>query len=298
MRPLLTVLVLCAGCTATGNVQVFIEAEDTIPSGLSAGPGDEQIVDGWSVRYDKFLLGFGNVHASRSSKPAALLAEPKLLVIDMKALPEGGFVFADWQDVEATRWDRFGFSLVEGDAEGIQKADATSDADFALMQAGGYSVYFEATLENPAGQSCRPGVPTDCVPRTSMTVRFGVPAATSFDDCAPPEGQAGFAVPSGGTVQVKPTIHGDHWFFSNLTQGTEVTKRRAQWIIDCDLDRSGETTIDELKQCRAADVFAANEYNLTGALDSITSAYDYLLTQARTLGDYQGEGECPTRKKL
>jgi hypothetical protein len=28
------------------------------------------------------------------------------------------------------------------------------------------------------------------------------------------------------------------------------------------------------------------------------TAYDYLEAQARTLGDFQGEGECPTRDPL
>ena len=48
---------------------------------------------------------------------------------------------------------------------------------------------------------------------------------------------------SGGTVQVKPTIHGDHWFFTNVTQGAELTERRAQWIVDSDLDRAGKNML-------------------------------------------------------
>ena len=39
--------------------------------------------------------------------------------------------------------------------------------------------------------------------------------------------------------------------------------------------------------------------NLAGALDGpIETAYDFVLAQARTLGDFQGDGECPTRKAL
>jgi hypothetical protein len=39
-------------------------------------------------------------------------------------------------------------------------------------------------------------------------------------------------------------------------------------------------------------------YNLSGALIPIVTAYDYLEAQVRTLGDFQGEGECPTRELL
>ncbi len=300
MRALLLLLLsLTSACTAgTGRVFVFLEAEDTIPLGLQAGTGDDQIADGWTVSYDKFLIGFGDFRAQQSADPAALIAEPKLYVVDMKALPEGGLLFADFPKVAATRWDLVGFSLVGGASPGIAKADGTSDEDFARMQAGNYSLYLEATLTKPDGQSCRPGAPSDCVARTSQKIRWGVAAATAFDDCAPESGQLGFAVPSGGTVQIKPTIHGDHWFFTNLTQGAEITERRAQWILDSDLDRDGETTIDELKATKAADVFPSATYNLTGGIDPVNFAYDYLVVQARTLGDYQGQGECPTRTKL
>ena len=38
--------------------------------------------------------------------------------------------------------------------------------------------------------------------------------------------------------------------------------------------------------------------NVSGAIIPVNTAYDYLFAQASTLGDYQGEGECPTRKPL
>ena len=49
---------------------------------------------------------------------------------------------------------------------------------------------------------------------------------------------------------------------------------------------------------RASDVFAPPTYNLTGAIIPVATARDFLEAQARTLGDYQGEGECPTRRIL
>ena len=46
-------------------------------------------------------------------------------------------------------------------------------------------------------------------------------------------------------------------------------------------------------------VFPAElDYNLSGAIIPIVTARDYLEAQARTLGDFQGEGECPTRDPL
>ncbi len=306
MRALLSTIALTtmlAGCEGgTGRLQVFLEAEDTIPGGLEGGLGDEQIADGWSVQYTKFLIGFGDFRARRVGQTApgqpAELRDARQQIFDLLALPSGGTVVADFSDVAAARWSKVGFSLVSASGALVTKADGTSDADFLRMQQGNYSLYFEATLTKADGQSCRPTAPADCVARTTHTIRWGVAAPTGFDDCAAPEGQAGFAIPSGGTTQIKPTIHGDHWFFTNLTQGAELTERRAQWIVDSDLDRDGETTIDELGQVQAADVFPSDVYNLTGGIDAVSTARDYLIVQARTLGDYQGEGECPTRTKL
>lgn len=299
----LVVVMLAAGCggeqaQATGRVQVFVEPEDSIPLGLEPGTGGENIQDGWTVEYESFLIGIGNVRASQSGKSSATLSEPTTYVVDMLNVPAGGFVIATFDDVEATRWDRVGFDIVNA-TEATQKATGLSDADYNRMVAGNASLFVKGKMTKPDGQSCRPTDPADCVARTEVTFTWQLRAGTSFDDCASEEGESGFSVPTGGTVQVKPTIHGDHWFFTNITQGAELTERKAQWIADADLDRDGETTLDELRNVNAADLFTqANGYNVSGAIIPVNTAFDYLEAQARTLGDYQGDGECPTRSIL
>jgi hypothetical protein len=298
-------LVALAGCgdapggTASGprgHVQIFVAAEETIPEGLEPGTGEENIADGWKVEYDEFLVVIGNFRASRSADASQALSAPKVYIVDMKALPAGGLVLADLE-AEAVRWDRFGFDLAHARA-GMEKAPGLSQADHDLMVGGGYSVYVAGTLTRSDGMSCLPSRPTDCRPASTIRFAWGLAAGTSFDDCAPEMGDAGFAIPAGGAVQIKPTIHGDHWFFSNITQGEEITKRYAQWIANADLDRDGETTLEELRMSRASDLFPADEFNLSGATIPIETGYDYLEAQARTLGDYQGDGECPTRRAL
>ncbi len=304
------VCALCAclfalgGCDAdggdaggTGTVQVFVEPEETIPGGLTPGDGEENIVDGWTVTYDKFLIVFGNFRASRSSGGDTLSA-PDVWVLDMKALPAGGLVVATFGDAAATRWDQVGYDLPNATAA-AQCAEGISAQDCEMMKSQNYSLYIEGTITKADGQSCSPTDPSDCQAATEVRFAWGLKAGTAFDGCAGADEQlAGFAVPTGGTVQVKPTIHGDHWFFTNITQGAELTDRRAQWIANCDLNRDGETTLDELAQTQAADVFPSAQYNLSGALITVQTAKDYLEAQARTLGDFQGEGECPERKVL
>jgi hypothetical protein len=287
----------CGGL-GTGTVQVFLAAEDTIPEGLEPGTGDEQIVDGWTVRYAKFLIAFGNFRASRSSDPDDELRDESIHIVDMRALPPGGLVLAEFTGVDADRWDRVGYDLVNADDD-AEPAEGTSAADRDFMVMHGYSIYLEGELTKPDGEACDPGDPMTCEPQTRVAFRWGLQAGTAYDDCASPEGDAGFAVPQGGTVQVKPTIHGDHWFFTNVTQGAELTERRAQWIADAQSNRDEETSLDELRAAPAAKLFTPElGYNLSGAVIPIVTAYDYLEAQARSIGDFQGEGECPTRTLL
>jgi hypothetical protein len=266
--------------TATGDVQIFVEAEDSIPNGLSAGMGDEDIQDGWSVSYSKFVISIGNFRASRSDSTDKLDA-PGTYVLDLMNVPAGGYVVHTWSDAEAVRWDRFGFDLPNATTE-AQTLAPTADADRDLLSTNKWSVYIEGQISKEM---------------VTKTFKWGLPAGTSFDDCADENGLAGFAVPSGGSIAIKPTIHGDHWFFNNITAGAEITTRYAQYIADADADMNGETTIEELKALAAASAFPAAKYNLAGP-SPIENAYDFVLAQARTLGDYQGEGECGTRKNL
>lgn len=283
-----------AGCgdasVGTGNAQIFVEPEETIPGGLAPGADEENIKDGWSVNYDRFLIAIGNIRAARSGSDERL-SDPSVYVLDMKNAPAGGYVLTTFEDVTAARWDKFGFDLPNAKA-GVKSLEPTTDADVALMVENGYSLYIEGSITQ-----CPPG--SACDPSSEVTFRWGLSAGTSYDDCATEDGFTGMAVPANGAAQVKPTIHGDHWFFSNITSGAEITERYAQYIADSDVDMNGETTLDELKQTKAAEVFPSPKYNLSGGLEgAIETAYDYVLSQARTLGDFQGDGECPTRKIL
>lgn len=295
---------LLAGCSSDpgggaglGAVQLFVVPEDTIPEGLVPGDGEEDISDGWTVTYDRFVLAFGNFRATRSADLSDVLSDPAVTVMDLTKVPSSGLVLGDFADVTAARWDKVGFDLPNATASAAKAPGLEAEHYDALVK-GGYSLLVRGRIEKEDGQSCDPKDPKVCVDAKSVEFEFALRAGTSFDDCAPADGDAGFAVPTGGTVQVKPTIHGDHWFFTNLTQGAEITERRAQWIADSDLDHDGKVDLVELAKTKASDVFRAPTYNLSGALIPVETAADYVEAQARTLGDFQGDGECPTRKAL
>ena len=293
------------GGGGSGTVQAFVVAEETIPDGLVPGDDEENIQDGWTVTYGKFLAVIGNFRAARQGSGEQRTSSD-VYIVDMKSLPTSGFTIAQFDDLAAARWDRVGYDMPRAESD-TSCAPSVSADDCDFMRQHRFSVYFEATMTNPDGESClraAGGGSSDCVPRTQVSFVFGLSSGTSFDDCSDEDDVPGFAVPSGGTVQVKPTIHGDHWFFDNITQGAEITERQAQWIADADRSNVGHVsdglvTIAELQASSAGAFFPASlGYNLSGTLTPVTNGLTFLEAQAHTLGDYQGEGECPTREVL
>ena len=265
-----------------GNVQIFVVPEDTIANGLKPGTELENVQDGWTISYSRYLVTVGNFRARRSDTGDSI-GDPSIHVLDLKAAPTSGYVVKELTNIAAVRWDKFGYDIANAKAGATPLAPTTqADADFMIQN--GYSVYYE-------GAGVKGG--------KTITFKWGFAAGTSFDDCASPDGVPGFAVPAGGTVQVKPTLHGDHQFFDNITQGVEITKRLAQWLETCDSDANGELTIDELKKCDVVTALPQPPYDLTAVKDQDgdgrISVYDYVNTQMRTFGDYQGDGDCPTR---
>jgi hypothetical protein len=266
----------------SGNVQIFVVPEDSVTNGLVPGPELENVQDGWRITYDRYLVSIGNFRARRTDT-GDTLADAATYVLDLKRSPTSGYVIKELRDVAAVRWDKFGYDLPNAKPGAIALAPTEqSDADFMIRN--GFSVYFEGAGEKEGKK---------------ISFKWGFAAGTSFDDCASPDGAPGFAVPAGGTVQVKPTLHGDHQYFDNVTQGVEITKRLAQWLAICDADANGDLTIDELKRCDVVKALPQPPYDLTGVRDEDASGrlsvYDYVASQMRTFGDYQGDGECPTR---
>lgn len=268
-----------------GAAQIFVVPEDSIPNGLDPGTDLENIRDGWTIRYSRYLVAIGNFRAKRTDT-GATLSDPTIYVLDLRNAPTAGYVVKEFRNTPAVRWDKFGFDIPNAKA-GASTLAPTAKEDVDFMISHGYSVYYEGEGQKESGR---------------ITFQFGFAAGTSFDDCSSSNGIPGFAVPAGGTVQIKPTLHGDHQYFSNITEGVEMTERLAQWMKTCDANSNRDLTIEELKVCDAATALPSPRYDLTGVRDQDSdgkiTVYDYVDTQMRTFGDYQGDGECPTRSAL
>ncbi len=282
------------GSKGSGTLAVSIQAEETITDGLEPGTGSENIVDGWSVRFEKYVVALGDV---RLGKDATHVAESsgKKLALDLTTLAQGGRPFTELPDIEATQYDFFGYALVPaGDAE---RDSTVSEADFAEMVTAGASYLIEGSLEKSDGQSCPPG--GQCRAVSKIDFRLVVPAHVAFGPCELESvPQPGVVVTEGGTSEVGITLHGDHMFFDAFPTGDEVVHRRAQWLADADVDQDDRVDFAELGSIRGADLsdlFPSAEYSLgtwTKTSFPLESAADVVQAQLSTQGHYQGEGEC------
>jgi hypothetical protein len=273
------------GSDSKGSATLFVEAEETITDGLMPGTDLENIKDGWTVTYSKCLIALGNVSVGKTADAAATLTEPKVQVINLKGLPATGLVLAQWKDIAEGRWDKVSYDQAYVTASAVA-APGTSAADLTAMATAGTSLWVAGEIEKGAKK---------------ISFDWPLKSGVSWSDCGPEMGDKGFAVPAGGTAQVKATIHGDHWFFNNFPEGEETTDRLAEWMatVDTMTGADGQVSIDDLKAVQASAVFPAGTYSLSNPLgDTITTAFDYVVTQARTIGHLQGEGECSTLKKL
>lgn len=286
------VLLALAACSndgidtgGVGTVQIIVVPEESITEGIEPGTEDENVQDGWAISYDRYLVAVGNFRARRTDNGASL-SDPSVYVLDLKNAPSSGYVTKEFTGIAAVRWDKFGYDVANA-APGAIALAPTTQADADLMIGKHWSVYFEGKATKGADE---------------ISFAWGFTAGTSFDDCATSEGQAGFAVPASGTVQIKPTLHGDHQYFDNVTQGVEKTARRAEWMKTCDKDGNKTLTLDELRQCDPARALPTPPYDLAAVRDQDgdgkITVYDYVATQMRTFGDYQGDGECPSRAAL
>lgn len=288
MKKTWMIVLFAAGCAdPTGELTVLLDAEDSITQGLEPGTGEEDIVDGWTVRFTKYVVSIGDVRLSRSADGLDA-SDPDVTVIDLAALPAGGVELASFEALSVGRWDQFVYSTPAPD--GATRDESVSEADFEEMIANDWTHLIEGTLESAEGESCPPD--GACRPATSLSFRFAASVPTTFGPCEAEDGLPGATVIEGGTT-VSVTIHGDHVFFDAFPSGAEVVERRAQWLANADTDGDDAITPEELMAIDAAALLPSETHSLAGAEIPIETGWDFVRAQLATQGHFQGEGECP-----
>lgn len=298
----------CTSSTATGSLDVLLEAEDTVVEGLTPGTEGESIQDGWTVSFNRYIAAIGPIHVIQSSDASVEEEALETHVVDLTALNAGAVSLWSFTDLAEGRWD-FNYETPSATASSIRD-DSVSAEDFDAMVAAGWTYLVDGTLTKSDGISCppaalaQPGSATSngqtnkdgdpCYDAPSISFMFGATAATEFGPCEIDE-VPGVSVVANDTVSAAASIHGDHLFFNGFPEGDEGgVSRLAQWMADCDLNLDGMVTAEELMAIAPEQLSEIDErYQLGGSpITPLNNMYEYLRAQMKTQGHFQGEGEC------
>ena len=266
----LMTLSACSSATDSGKGKVAFSTwgEEFIEQGIPA----TVFADGWSVKYDRFLVALSGVKVADGTTVAGEMGTPRLfnhVISKPKSV-------VDFPSIAAKPWPNV--SYVIGPSPNAELGTGASEADKALMTAGGYGLYVEGKAQKGAD---------------SRTFKWGFSVKTLFGSC---KGEVsgkevdGVVVTNGGTDAVELTIHGDHLFYDDL-QSPEA-KVRFQNIADADADKNGEVTLAELEAVKLARLPAANGAYGTGSDSKVVDLKAFVTDLSRTVGHFRGEGEC------
>lgn len=276
-RLALSLIALCVtACSnddseGSGKVEFSTWGEEYIEQGIPA----DDVEDGWSIRYRKFLVVIGSVRIADAS--GAVGSEMKTSKLFDMTKP-GVKPVVTFDGVPAKAWTHVSYrvSPISGDSA----LAGASEADKQLMASGGFSIYVDA-VATKAG--------------ATKTFSWGFRTDTLYDRC---EGELGgkktegVVVTNGGTDQPQITVHGDHLFYDDLQ--AEEAKVRFQNIADADRDGDGTITLEELASVKLASLpsdKSKGSYG-TGSATGINDLSTFVTALSRTLGHFRGEGEC------
>jgi hypothetical protein len=262
------------GADGMGSVAFTTYGEDFIEKEIGPGGTEEApIVDGWTVKYERFLIVLGDVAIAEDGRsPIATMPAPRLF--DMKK-PGQKAVFTA-ANLPGKPYTHVSFTVRPATAA-TENANA-AESDKKLMADNGYSVYVEGTLTKDA---------------TTKKFAWGFKTSTLYDRCkGERDGKEtdGVVVTNGGTDTVELTIHGDHLFYDHL-QSAEA-QVRVENIALADANTDGTVTLEELATKRLADLPPANGPYGTGSASNVNDLRAFVEALSRTLGHFRGEGEC------
>ncbi len=298
----------CGGDGSTGSLSVLLQAEDTILDGLDPGTDASDISDGWTVRWNRYIVAIGAVDAHLAEDDHVEVHGDEVFVVDLGQVPQSGLSFWSLPNLETGRWN-ISYQTPKAVMGEAQQHASVSDSDFTTMVANEATYLISWVISDDAGQSCPPlGVATPggavtngqqngrsepCYDNPSIEGTFLVQAATTYGPCSV-DGALGVGVSAGGQT-VALTIHGDHLFFNGFPEGDEGgIVRGAQWLADSDLNLDGTVTQAELESLTPSDLTAMDGFQLGGSpITPLEDLWDYVTAQLKTQGHFQGEGECP-----
>lgn len=260
--PLTLPLALLACGDDAGTITSTVYGEEFIEEGIPAS----ELVDGWAVAFDKFLVSIGDTKA-KAGEGGVEVGLDGFFLVDLAAASGGaGHELASFAAPGGT-YDHYAYRLAPAaDAAAVNVSTADADA----MRAAGYSI-------RVVGSATKAGV--------TKTFDWGFTLKVTHAHCEVRE-----AI-DGNAASIEATIHADHLFYDDAVSAEPDVA--FQLIADADADADGAITLAELA---AKDIRAEARYQVGSLEDpagaAIVNLRQYIEYQATTLGHINGEGHC------
>jgi hypothetical protein len=240
--------------------------EEYIEAGIPAA----EFEDGWSVKFDQFLISLTGISVHDRTGKGGELEGNWLLDLSQPGPHELGSL-----ELTAKAWPFVGYAI-EPVTSSTEVHESATDGDHVLMEKGGYSVYVSgtATLDD-----------------ATKTFAWGFTNGTEYSDCVSEiDGKEveGLIVANGGDEKVQLTIHGDHFFYDDLASFEAVPRFAAMAAADANED--GEVTLEELDAVALVEI-EEGTYG-TGSASHVDDLGEFVRALTRTIGHYRGEGHC------
>src|SRR5690606_22740872 len=127
------------GCASgSGEVAVTVWGEAFIEEEIPAA----EVVDGWRLQYDRFLIVIGEVEVGGGPEAVRRLGVPTLFDLHAAGPHSVGLL----TDLEEGPWTDVGYAVAPATAATVVHPSATQ-ADLQHMLAGGFSLYVEGSAE-------------------------------------------------------------------------------------------------------------------------------------------------------
>lgn len=263
-------LAACGDDDGSGALTFTTWGEDYVEREIPA----DDVEDGWTIRFDRFLLAIGAVTvAEPGAPPAARMTASKIFAMTAPGAKE----VVRFPDLPARAYPEVSFEVAPVTAD-TELGEGATDADRDAMVAGGWSVYVEATATRG---------------EVTKRLRWGFGTRTRYERCrsnAAGKPTDGVVVTNGGVEVVELTIHGDHFFYDDLA--APDAKVRFDALADADADADGEIALEELAAVELAAIPAARGPYGTGNAAGVHDLRGFVEALSRTVGHFRGEGEC------
>jgi hypothetical protein len=241
--------------------------EEYIEQGIPAKAGMEDgFEDGWAVTFSKFLVVLKDITVADGQGQVAS-KQPGAKAFD---LVKKGPVEVYAASAPARRYDRVGYAIAPDDTAEAANIEA---ADLALLKSRQASVIV-------VGSATKAGV--------TKSFDWTFTTATTYADCERAEmGGKGVVLTVGQETTVQLTVHGDHFFYDQLSGDAKL---RFDALAAADANNDNRVTFDELAAVQLTSL-PQGQYG-TASVANVRNLRDFVSQNVRTIGHYDGEGEC------